>query len=77
MHQFDEQFMLEEANRKMRMNEAQAATDYALWELKQCRPSSKQRLARTLIRFAKWLEPGNDPAPCEHKRIYTESDVAL
>ncbi|MDQ3396271.1 MAG: hypothetical protein M3511_00645 [Deinococcota bacterium] len=77
MHRFDEQFMVREVNMKMRMNEARAATEYALWELKQCRSSIRQRLARTLIRLVKWLEPGSYPAPCERKRTYTESDAAL
>ncbi len=77
MHRFDEQFMLREINKTMRMNEARAATDYALRELKRGRPSPKQRLAGSLIRLAKWLEPGKDPAPCESKRTYPESDAAL
>lgn len=61
MHQFDEQFLLREAARKMRENEARAATDTALRELRRSQPSAKQRLARTLIGIATWLEPGSYP----------------
>ncbi len=58
MHRFDEQFMLKEANQKMRINEARAATNYALKELRRSQPSARQRLARTLIELAIRLEPG-------------------
>ena len=53
-------FMLKEANRKMQANEARAATDAALRELRR-HPSVRQRLARTLIGLATWLEPGSYP----------------
>ena len=54
--------MLKEANRRMRTNEARAVTDAALRELRR-HPSVKQRLARTLIGVATWLEPGSYPGP--------------
>ena len=61
MHQFNEQFMLREAARKMRENEARAATNDALRELRRFQPSARQRLARALIGVAAWLEPGSCP----------------
>ena len=54
-------FMLEEANKKMQANEARAATDAALRELRR-QSSFKQRVARTLIGLATWLEPGSYPS---------------
>ena len=54
-------FMLKEANRRMQLNEARAATDAALRELRR-HPSVRQRLARTLIGLATWLEPGSYPS---------------
>ena len=53
--------MLKEANRKMQANEARAVTNAALRELRR-QPSVKQRLARTLIGLATWLEPGSYPS---------------
>ena len=61
MHRFDEQFLLKEANRKIRVNEACAVADAALREFRRSQPSAKQRLARTLIELATWLEPGSYP----------------
>ena len=68
MHRFDEQFMLKEANQKMRTNEARAATDYALKELRRSQPSARQRLAHTLIELAIRLEPGSYPIRRERER---------
>ena len=53
-------FMLEEANKRMQLNEARVVTDAALRELRR-QPSARQRLARTLIGIATWLEPGSYP----------------
>ena len=68
MHRFDEQFMLKEANRKMRLSETRAATDYALKELRRSQPSARQRLAHTLIELAVRLEPGSYPVYRERKQ---------
>ena len=68
MH-YNEQFLLQEAARKMRENEARAATDDALRELGRSQPSAKQRLARTLIGVATRLEPGSYPVYNERKGI--------
>ena len=67
MHRFDEQFLLKEANQKMRMNETRAATDYALKVLRRSQPSARQRLAYALIRVATWLEPGSYLGRSEQK----------
>ncbi len=69
MHRFDEQFLLKEAQRKMRVHEARAATDDALREFRRSQPSARQRLAFTLISLATWLEPGSYPLPVELKGI--------
>lgn len=66
MHGFNEQFLLREAARKMRENEARAATDDALRELGRSQPSVRQRLAHILIEIATWLEPGSHPVNYEH-----------
>ncbi len=68
MHRFDEQFLLKEANRKMRLNEERAVTDYALRELKRSQPSVRQRLAHTLIELAVRLEPSSYPVRGERER---------
>ncbi len=68
MHQFNEQFMLREAARKMRENEARAATDDALRELRRSQPSARQRLAHTLVELAIRLEPSSYPARRERER---------
>lgn len=75
MHQVNEQFMLREAARKMRENEARAAMDDALRELRRSQPSARQRLARTLIGLASWLEPGSYPVYNERKGTSFRSDV--
>ena len=61
MHGFNEQFLLREAARKMRENEARAATDDALWALRRSQPSARQRLAVVLTEIATWLESGSYP----------------
>ncbi len=68
MHQVNEQFMLREAARKMRENEARAATDDALRQLRRSQPSARQHLAHTLIGLATWLEPGSYPVRGERER---------
>ncbi len=68
MHQVNEQFMLREAARKMRENEARAATDDALRELRRSQPSARQRLAHTLIELAIRLEPSSYPVRRERER---------
>ena len=61
MHRFDEQFLLKEANRRMRLNEKCAVTNYALKELKRSQPSARQHLAHALIELAIRLEPSSYP----------------
>ncbi len=68
MHRFDEQFLLKEANRKMRLNEERAVTDYALRELRRSQPSARQHLAHILIGLATWLEPSSYPVRGERER---------
>lgn len=65
MHQVNEQFMLREAARKMRENEARAATDDALRQLRRSQPSARQRLAHTLVELAFRLEPSSYPVRSE------------
>ena len=60
-------FMLKEANRKMRLNEERTAVEHALYELRHSHPSVRQRLARTLIGVATWLEPSSYPLRSERK----------
>ena len=64
MHRFDEQFVLEEANRNMRIYEERAILYQILREQRRSR-SFRQRLARTLVRLAERLEPNKPAAPCE------------
>ncbi len=68
MYQVNEQFMLREAARKMRENEARAATDDALRELRRSQPSARQRLAHTLVELAIRLEPNSYPVRRERER---------
>ena len=70
MHRFDEQFILRDAYRKMRTNEARAATGEGLRELKRSQPSMKQRLAQSLLASAERLEPAGDPVPLTRKRMW-------
>ena len=58
-------FMLKEANQRMRENEVCAATDDALRELRHVQPSLKQFLAHTLVELAIRLEPNSYPVRSE------------
>ena len=64
MQRFDEQFMLKEANRKMRVYEQRAILHQVLREQRKPRPF-RQRLARALVRLAERLEPNRSAVPCE------------
>lgn len=57
MQQYNDYFLLREAKQKMLRREEQAALQYTLGELKVSQPSSRQRLARVLVRMASRLDP--------------------
>lgn len=75
MHGFNERFLLREAARKMRENEARAATDDALRELRRSQPSAKQLLAATLVGLATRLEPSRYPVYNERKGTSFRNNV--
>ena len=59
MHRFNEGFMLRDVHRMMRMNEARAAAEDALRELRRSRRSFRQSLAGSLVAFAERLAPSD------------------
>lgn len=64
MQRFDEQFLLREAHRKMRLYESRAVLNQLLRDQRESRPF-RHRLAHMLFTLAERLEPNKPAVPCE------------